>query len=64
VVMFALGGRPAFLVDSIVLNQIKAATGGRLRLAFSGGSAMSRETHEFLNLVLVMTLQGEELLTW
>lgn len=47
------------LVDSVVLSKIKAATGGRLRLALSGGSAMSRETHEFLNNVLVTVLQGQ-----
>lgn len=46
------------LVDSVVLSQIKAATGGKLRLALNGGSAMSRETHEFLNTVLVTVLQG------
>jgi len=46
------------VVDSVVLSKIKAATGGRLRLALSGGSAMSRETNEFLNTVLVTVLQG------
>ena len=46
------------IVDGVVFNQIKAATGGRLRLALSGGAALSRETQEFLSLALVMLLQG------
>ncbi|KDQ56037.1 hypothetical protein JAAARDRAFT_36828 [Jaapia argillacea MUCL 33604] len=46
------------LVDTAVLGQVKAATGGRLRFALSGGAALSRETQEFLNLALVTMLQG------
>lgn len=46
------------IVDQTVLSQIKAATGGRLRLAMSGGAALGRETQEFLNLALVTMLQG------
>ncbi|KAI0076872.1 acetyl-CoA synthetase-like protein [Panus rudis PR-1116 ss-1] len=45
-------------VDAAVMSQIKAATGGRLRLALSGGAALSRETQEFLSLALVKMLQG------
>ncbi|KZT19867.1 acetyl-CoA synthetase-like protein [Neolentinus lepideus HHB14362 ss-1] len=46
------------IVDNVVLAQVKAATGGRLRLALSGGAALSKETQEFLNLALVTLLQG------
>jgi len=46
------------VVDNVVLSQIKAATGGRLRLTLSGGAALSRETQEFLCLALVTVLQG------
>lgn len=46
------------VVDATVLSAIKAATGGRLRLALSGGAALSRETQEFLHLALVTMLQG------
>ncbi|ETW80068.1 expressed putative fatty acid biosynthesis enzyme [Heterobasidion irregulare TC 32-1] len=46
------------IVDQVVFSQIKAATGGKLRLALSGGAALSRETQEFLSLALVMLLQG------
>ena len=46
------------LADAAVMKQIKQATGGRLRLALSGGAALSRETQEFLTLALVTMLQG------
>ena len=47
----------AYIAD-LVLNGVKAATGGRLRLALSGGAALSRETQEFLSVALVTMLQG------
>ncbi|KAG6331447.1 hypothetical protein ID866_7643 [Astraeus odoratus] len=46
------------LADDIVFKNIRAATGGRLRLALSGGAALSRETQEFLSIALVTVLQG------
>ncbi|OSD00710.1 long-chain-fatty-acid-CoA-ligase [Trametes coccinea BRFM310] len=46
------------LADSAVFSQIKAATGGKLRLALSGGAALSSETQEFLSIALVTVLQG------
>ena len=45
-------------VDAIVFKQVKAQTGGRLRLALSGGAPLSRETQEFLDTALVQLLQG------
>ncbi|KAJ6626078.1 long-chain-fatty-acid-CoA-ligase [Mycena sp. CBHHK59/15] len=48
----------AKLADSVVLSSVRAATGGRLRIALSGGAAISRETQEFLSVALVMLLQG------
>ncbi|PPQ69699.1 hypothetical protein CVT24_001199 [Panaeolus cyanescens] len=46
------------LADSVVLAGVRAATGGRLRIALSGGAAISRETQEFLTTALVTVLQG------
>jgi len=46
------------IADSAVLSNVKAATGGKLRLALSGGAALSRETQEFLSVALVTMLQG------
>ncbi|KAF5334972.1 hypothetical protein D9611_009928 [Ephemerocybe angulata] len=48
----------AQLADSVVLSGVRAATGGRLRIALSGGAAISRETQEFLTTALVTVLQG------
>ncbi|KAF8900472.1 long-chain-fatty-acid-CoA-ligase [Gymnopilus junonius] len=46
------------VADSVVLSGVRAATGGRLRIALSGGAAISRETQEFLTTALVIVLQG------
>lgn len=46
------------VMDSVVFSAIRQQTGGRLRLALSGGAALSRETQEFLTLALVTILQG------
>jgi len=46
------------VVDSIVFAKIRQAMGGRLRLGLSGSAALSRETQEFLNLVLAPVVQG------
>lgn len=46
------------VAEATVLSGVKAATGGRLRLAMCGGAALSRETQEFLSVALVMMLQG------
>ena len=50
------------IVDSVVMSQVRAATGGRLRLAVSGGAPISSETHEFLNLTVLTVLQGNHAL--
>lgn len=44
--------------DAIVFSKVRAQTGGRLRLALSGGAAISKETQEFLEIALVQILQG------
>jgi long-chain acyl-CoA synthetase len=46
------------VADSVVFSQIKDQTGGKLRLALSGGAALSKETQEFLNLALVTLVGG------
>ncbi len=53
----------AQLAEATVLSQVKAATGGRLRIAMCGGAALSHETQEFLHLALVTMLQGEKFFT-
>ncbi len=46
------------VADSVVFSKVRASTGGRLRLAMSGGAALSRETQEFLSVAVVTILQG------
>jgi long-chain acyl-CoA synthetase len=46
------------LADSVVFSGVRAATGGRLRLALCGGAALSRETQQFLSVALVTIVQG------
>ncbi|KAM6493472.1 long-chain-fatty-acid-CoA-ligase [Amanita muscaria] len=48
----------SYLADSIVFSGIRAATGGRLRLALSGGAALSKETQEFFCTTIVTLVQG------
>lgn len=49
------------VMDSVVLSAVREQTGGRLRIAMSGGAALSSETQEFLTHALVMMLQGKPL---
>ncbi|KAF8181605.1 hypothetical protein BJ912DRAFT_979484 [Pholiota molesta] len=42
----------AQLADSVVLSGVRAATGGRLRIALSGSAVISHETQEFLTTAL------------
>lgn len=44
--------------DSVVFKAVREQTGGRLRLALSGGAPISKATHEFLRTALVEILQG------
>ncbi|EPQ30980.1 uncharacterized protein PFL1_01169 [Pseudozyma flocculosa PF-1] len=46
------------VADSVVFKAVKDQTGGRLRLALSGGAPLSKETQEFLDIALVQLLQG------
>ena len=48
----------AQLADQFVFSAVRQQTGGRLRLALSGGAPISFQTHRFLNTVLVPILQG------
>ncbi|WOO80640.1 Long-chain-fatty-acid--CoA ligase 2 [Vanrija pseudolonga] len=49
-----LGG----ITDAVVFNQVRAQTGGRLKIMFNGGGAVSRSTQHFLQTALVMMIQG------
>jgi long-chain acyl-CoA synthetase len=53
----------AQLADSAILSGVRAATGGQLRIALSGGAAISRSTQEFLSTALVTVIQGSVILS-
>lgn len=46
------------LADAVVFSKVKAGTGGRLRMALSGGAALSTETQEFISVCVVPVMQG------
>lgn len=49
----------AGLTDAVVFNQVRAQTGGRLKIMFNGGGAVSKTTQQFLSTALVQMIQGE-----
>lgn len=49
----------AGLTDAIVFNQVRAQTGGNLKIMFNGGGAVSKTTQQFLSTALVQMIQGE-----
>ena len=46
------------LTDTVVFNQVRQGTGGRLKMIFNGGGSVSKATQEFLNTALVTFIQG------
>jgi long-chain acyl-CoA synthetase len=46
------------LVDKIVFEKVRARFGGRLKYAFSGGAALSRDVAEFIDSLGVMVYEG------
>ncbi|GMK57871.1 hypothetical protein CspeluHIS016_0407050 [Cutaneotrichosporon spelunceum] len=48
----------AGLTDAVVFNAVRAGTGGRLKILFSGGGPVSAATQKFLSTALVMMIQG------
>ncbi|KAK9766017.1 long-chain fatty acid-CoA ligase [Basidiobolus ranarum] len=51
-------GIPTSILDTIVFNKIKEATGGRLRFALSGGAPIAPATSEFLTTCICPIIQG------
>ena len=47
------------LTDTVVFNQVRQQTGGRLKIVFNGGGAVSRNTQNFIGTALVQMIQGE-----
>ncbi|ORY03195.1 acetyl-CoA synthetase-like protein [Basidiobolus meristosporus CBS 931.73] len=51
-------GVPTGILDTVVFNKIKEATGGRLRFALSGGAPIAPDTQQFLNTCICPIIQG------
>lgn len=47
------------LTDTVVFNQVRQQTGGRLRFVFNGGGAVSKSTQQFICNALVTMIQGK-----
>jgi len=47
------------LTDAVVFNKVRQQTGGRLKIMFNGGGAVSKSTQDFLSTALVIMIQGE-----
>jgi len=46
------------LLDAVVFNKVKDATGGRLRICMSGGGPVSKETLRFISLAITPMISG------
>jgi long-chain acyl-CoA synthetase len=46
------------LVDKVVFEKVRARFGGRLKYAFSGGAALSREVAEFIDSLGIVVYEG------
>ncbi|KAL6711078.1 long-chain fatty acid-CoA ligase [Coniothyrium glycines] len=46
------------LLDSIVFNKVKDATGGRLRICMNGGGPIAKETQRFISIAITPMISG------
>ncbi|KAF2125072.1 long-chain-fatty-acid-CoA ligase 1 [Dothidotthia symphoricarpi CBS 119687] len=46
------------LIDSIVFNKVKEATGGKLRICLNGGGPISKETQRFISIAITPMIGG------
>jgi long-chain acyl-CoA synthetase len=46
------------ILDAIVFNKVKDATGGKLRICMNGGGPISKETQRFISLAITPMISG------
>ncbi|KAH6872867.1 hypothetical protein BKA58DRAFT_401051 [Alternaria rosae] len=46
------------ILDAIVFNKVKEATGGRLRICLNGGGPISKETQRFISIAITPMISG------
>lgn len=56
--MLSYGVPGTSIIDAVVFNKIKAATGGRLRITTSGGAPIAKDTQEFISLTICPLING------
>jgi len=56
--LMSIGLPGSSLLDSIVFNKVKEATGGRLRFCFNGAAPIARETQEFISMAVTPMVSG------
>ncbi|KAK5001597.1 hypothetical protein LTR28_012467, partial [Elasticomyces elasticus] len=57
-IMMKTGVPGAGLVDAVVLNKVKEATGGRLRICLNGGGPVAKDTQRFISLAIAPMING------
>lgn len=48
----------AGLLDTLVFNKVKAATGGKLRICMNGGGPISKDTQRFISMAITPMISG------
>lgn len=46
------------VLDAVVFNKVRAATGGRLRICMSGGGPLAKDTQRFISMVIAPLISG------
>jgi long-chain acyl-CoA synthetase len=46
------------ILDAMVFNKVKDATGGKLRICMNGGGPISKETQRFISLAITPMISG------
>ena len=56
--LLAAGLPGTHVLDAIVFNKVRAATGGRIRLCMSGGGPLAKETQKFISMAIAPLISG------
>lgn len=56
--LLSTGVPGAGILDAVVFNKIKDATGGRLRICMNGGGPIARDTQRFISMAITPMISG------
>lgn len=56
--LLSTGVPGAGILDMVVFNKIKDATGGRLRICMNGGGQISKDTQRFISMAVTPMING------